>query len=146
MTAPTGPAIRPIATIVSPWTTRNTAAERATPIHRLTSPIPAEPAAAANHAPELTGPMIAPASVVPPTSSESRIGKRLSKATIENPQNSSTATSAIKHPRVAQHPQAVADHGRYRSDRRRDGPNTPGHPDLVHEQDDRHEVGDPEGE
>ena len=75
---------------------RSTAADRATPIRRLTRMTPAAPAAAANQATELTGPMRAAACSVSPSVSDSRIGKRLSKVTIEKPQNSSTATSAAR--------------------------------------------------
>ncbi len=82
----------PIATIVRPWTMRSAAAERATPIRRLTATIPAAPAAEANQAAAPTGPRITAAASVPPTSSDSRIGKRLSNVTIEKPQNSSTST------------------------------------------------------
>ena len=49
----------------------------ATPVRRLTDAITAAPAAEANHATELTGPMSAPAAVVPWTTSASRTGKRL---------------------------------------------------------------------
>ena len=79
---------------MAPWAIRSTPADRATPIRRLSRTTPAAPAAAANHATELTGPMSAAAWSVSPSVSDRRIGKRLSKVTIAKPQNSSTATRA----------------------------------------------------
>ena len=94
MTAPIGPATRPIATIVAPWPIRSSAAERATPIRSLRRTTPAAPAAATNQATELTGPITAAAWSVLPSVSDRRIGNRFSKVTIAKPQNSSTPTRA----------------------------------------------------
>ena len=66
----------------------------ATPILLLTRTTSAAPAAAANQASELTGPIRAAAWVVSPVTSARRTGNRLSKVTIEKPQNSSTPTRA----------------------------------------------------
>ena len=69
----------------------------------------AAPAAAANQASELTGPIRAAAWVVSPVTSARRTGNRLSKVTIEKPQNSSTPTSAgrTRDPRSSPMPSPI---------------------------------------
>ncbi len=69
-----------------------------TPTRRAASAAAAEPAANSPHAAADTGPMSAPASVSPPTSSESRTGMNVSKAIIPTLQKTSTRTSARRTP------------------------------------------------
>ena len=75
---------------------RRKAADRATPTWRLTSVIKAAPAADANQAPEVAGPINTAAWALSPITSARRIGNRPSKVTIEKPQKSSTRISVIR--------------------------------------------------